>query len=331
MRTLFTSIRSRAVAVMLGLVLASCGGGDSPSAPVQYTSVAMAGELVTYTVDPLALTYSYTITESQFGLQGKTGSGTLVRNGDGTYSPSGIPNARIVILPNGLLLGAVRENFGGGVITVPIIGMSSPVSTIGALAATYNYLHRGCLSALCATDTGTFVIAGTGTWSSCPDANPGAGSCPSNGRNGTLVSRGNGLWRVMEGAADVGTAIGFNSGGQNVLLIDLKDLRSGGLGVGLVVGAQQATMTPAQTGGLWIAGTSDHHWALFTVSGSDIELVNFDGLPVAPGTVKGTFTANSPWQGMATTNGGGQGFLAGNGVYVLETGGGAAELGVKLR
>lgn len=333
MHTLLTSIRSRVVAVVLGAAtaLASCGGGDSPRAPVQYTSVAMAGELLTYTVDPLALTYSYTITESQFGLQGKTGSGTLVRNGDGTYSPSGIPNARIVILPNGLLLGAVRENFGGGVVTVPIVGMSSPLSTIGALATTYNYMHRGCLSALCATDIGTFVIGANSTWSSCPSANPGPGSCPANGRNGTLESRGNGLWRVKEGATDVGTAIGFNSGGQNVLLIDLKDIRPGGLGIGLVVGAQQATMTPAQTDGVWIAGTSNHHWAVFTVSGSDIELVNFDGLPVSPGTLKGTFAANSPWQGMATTNGGGQGFLAGSGVYVLETGNGYAELGIKLR
>ncbi len=34
---------------------------------------------------------------------------------------------------------------------------------------------------------------------------------------------------------------------------------------------------------------------------------------------------------MATTNGGGTGFLAGNGVYVLETANGYAELGVKLR
>jgi len=331
MSSLLTSVRVHLTWALLalGALLASCGGGGNSGSPTTYTSVAMAGELLTYTVDPVALTYSYTITESQFNLNGKTGSGTLVRNNDGTYSPSGIPNARIVILPNGLLLGAVRERFGAAVVTVPIIGLSNPVTAVNALAATYNYLHRGCLGALCTTNLGTFVIAANGTWSSCPSANLGAGACPQSGRNGTLVSRGNGLWQVMEGSTDVGTALGFNSAGQNVLVIDLKDGRAGGLGIGLVVGAQQATMTSAQTDGIWIAGTSNGHWAVFTTSGNDITLNNFDGTPIS--NVSGTFSANTPWQGVATTNGGGMGFLAGNGVYVLETANGYAELGVKLR
>ena len=332
MRTLFASFRVHLTWALLamGALLASCGGGGTSGSPTTYTSVAMAGELLTYTVDPVALTYSYTITESQFNLNGRTGSGTLVRNNDGSFSPSGIPNARIVILPNGLLLGAVRERFGSAVVTVPIIGLSNPVTAVSALAATYNYMHRGCLSALCATDIGSFVIAPSGTWSSCPSANLGAGSCPQGGRNGTLVSRGNGLWQVMEGSTDVGTALGFNSAGQNVLLIDLKDGQRGasGLGVGLVVGAQQATLTPAQTDGTWIAGTSNGHWAVFTATGTTITITNIDGVTVS---IPGTFTANTPWQGMATSGAGGMGFLAGNGVYVFETANGHAELGVKLR
>jgi len=336
MRTLFTSIRSRVTAVLLvlGATLASCGGGDSPSAPVQYTSVAMAGELLTYTVDPAALTYSYTITESQFGLTGKTGSGTLVRNLDGSYSPSGIPNARIVILPNGLLLGAVREKFGTAVVTVPIIGMSDPVNSVGALVATYNFMHRGCAygGGACVTDIGTFVIGANGTWASCQGADLSAGPCPtgSTGRTGTLVSLGNGLFRVMEGTVDVGTAIGFNSAGQNVLLIDLKDWqRAGGLGVGLVVGSQQAALTTAQTDGVWIAGNNTGNWAVFTASGTTITVNSVDGIPLQ--NVTGTFATDKPWQGLATTDAGGIGFLAGNGVYVLETAAGDAQLGVKLR
>jgi len=95
-----------------------------------------------------------------------------------------------------------------------------------------------------------------------------------------------------------------------------------------VVGSQQTTMTTAQTDGTWIAGTSAGDWAVFTTSGANITVTNVDGVPV---NVTGTFTANSPWQGMATTNAGGKGFLAGNGVYVLETANGYAELGVKMR
>jgi hypothetical protein len=336
MRTLFTSVRVYLTGALLalGALLASCGGGDSSSSPTTYTSVAMAGELLTYTVDPVALTYSYTITESQFNLNGRTGSGTLVRNADGSFSPSGIPNARIVILPNGLLLGAVRERFGSAVITVPIIGMSNPVSTISTLAATYNYMHRACVgAAVCATDTtatGTFVINTNSTWSSCPSANLGAGACPANGRNGTLVSVGNGLWQVMEGTVNVGTAIGFNSAGQNVLLIDLKDGRAGGLGIGMVVGSQQTTLNTAQTDGTWIVGSSNGNWAVFNASGTTITVTSIDGIPT-PNAQPITISTNTPWQGMATTPTGGVGFLAGNGVYVLETANGYAELGVKLR
>ena len=337
MRSLLTSFRVHLswMFIALGVLLASCGGGGSSTQATQYTSVAMAGELLTYTVDPVALTYSYTITESQFGLDGKTGSGTLVRNADGSYSPSGIPNARIVILPNGLLLGAVRERFGTAVVTVPIVGLSNPVGTVGALAATYNFMHRGCLSGACVTDIGTFVINNNGTWSSCPGANLGAGACPAGGRSGTLVSLGNGLFQVLEGTNIVGTALGFNSAGQNVLLIDLKDRRtSGGLGIGLVVGSTQTTLTSAQTDGTWIAGTSAGDWAVFTASttagATTINVTNVDGIALNP-PQSFPISTNSPWQGMASTAAGGMGFLAGNGVYVWETANGYAELGIKLR
>ena len=86
----------------------SPGGPILPAAPApvvtNFTAVAMAGEVLTYSLDATNLTYSYTITDSQFGLAGKTGSGTLVKNSDGTYSPAGISNAKVIVLPNGLLL-----------------------------------------------------------------------------------------------------------------------------------------------------------------------------------------------------------------------------------
>jgi hypothetical protein len=337
MNSLFTRTRGLLVAMAAALsllVVASCGGGSSSSGnPTTYASVAMAGELIDYTLDPTALTYSYTIVESQFGLTGKTGSGTLTRNADGTYTPSGVPDARIAILPNGLLLGAVRENVGAGVVTIPIIGLANPVTTGAAMNGAYNYLHRGCLQPVCATDTGTFVItasASSVTWTSCTAANLAAGACPAGDRSGTMTHLGGGRWRVNENGAalPVGTAIAFASAGQNVLLIDLKDLRPGGLGIGMVVGAQQATMTAAQTDGTWIAATSLGHWAVFDTSGTNITVTRVDGFPV---NVPGTFTMNTPWTGMATTDGGGVGFLAGSGVYVLETGSGHAELGIKIR
>lgn len=308
-------------------LMASCGGGGSAASSTTFTSVAMAGELLDYTIDTTNLTYTYTITESQFGLNGTTRSGTLVRNLDGSYSPSGVPNARVVVLPNGLLLGAVREVFGGSVITVPLIGLSHPVTTPAAIAGDYNYIHRNCLAAVCGASHGTFQISAGGTWTSCRNGNLVAGPCAGASASGTLESLGNGRWRVMDGSTNIGTAIGFASGGQNVIVLDLKDVRVGGFGVGMLVGGQQTTMTTAQTDGTWILGTSTGHWGVFTASGAAITLNLLDGIPV---TVPTTFTANLPWLGLASTAAGGVGFLAGTGVYVLETASGGAELGVKL-
>ena len=307
-------------------LLASCGGGNDDT--TRYQSVAMAGELIDYTVDTTKLTYTYTITESQFGLAGVTSNGTLTANAEGSYTPSGAPDARVIILPNGLLLGAVRERFGAGMVTVPIIGLKNPVTTIAALAADYNYVQRGCASGVCPVSHGTFRIGATGTWSSCRDGNVAAGACTGTAANGTLESRGGGQWRVKsDDGTDIGTAMGFNSAGQNVLIIDLKDRRVGGFGVGMLVGGQQVAMTSAMTDGTWISATGSGHWFLFTASGSDIAISQFDWQPLNLDT---TFTANDPWTGMATTAWGDAGFFAGAGVYMLETAAGDAELGVKL-
>ncbi len=307
-------------------LLASCGGGSDDTA--RYQSVAMAGELIDYKVDTTNLTYTYTITESQFGLAGVTGNGTLKGNADGSYTPSGAPDARVIILPNGLLLGAVRERFGAGLVTTPIIGLKNPATTIAALAADYNYVQRGCASGVCPVSHGTFRIGAAGTWSSCRDGNIAAGACTGTAANGTLESRGSGLWRLKSNdGIDIGTAIGFNSPGQNVLIVDLKDRRAGGFGIGLLVGGQQVAMTSTMTDGTWIAATASGHSFLFSASGSDIAISQIDWLPVSLNT---TFAANDPWTGMATTAWGEVGFFAGAGIYMLETPAGDVELGIKL-
>jgi hypothetical protein len=328
-KTIWALQRLRFLSAGLAIaLLVSCGGGSDGDA-TRYKSVAMAGELIDYTVDTTNLTYTYTITESQFGLAGVTGNGTLTSNADGSYTPSGAPDARVITLPNGLLLGAVRERFGAGVVTVPIIGLKDPVTTIAALAADYNYVQRSCASAVCPAAHGTFRIGSASTWSSCRDGNVAAGACASTAANGTLESRGGGLWRVKsDDGTDIGTAIGFNSAGQNVLIVDLKDLRAGGFGIGMLVGGQQVAMAPTMTDGTWISATGSGHWLAFAASGSDIAISQIDWQPVSLGT---TFTANDPWTGMATTAWGDAGFMAGAGVYMLETAAGDVELGVKLR
>jgi hypothetical protein len=104
----------------VAMLLTACGGGGGggASAPAAagfsqtYTTSATAGELMTYSIDTSALTYSYTITKSSYGCEVSnapchSGSGTLTKNSDGTYTPSGSPSSKIHALQNGLLVGSV--------------------------------------------------------------------------------------------------------------------------------------------------------------------------------------------------------------------------------
>lgn len=307
------------------VLLASCGGGNDATT---YRTVALAGELIDYTLDTDNLTYNYTITESQFGLDGTTGSGTLTRNADGSYTPSGAPGSRVVVLPNGLMLGAVRGNFGATDVTTPIIGLTDPAPTSAALAADYNFVQRGCTANVCPVTLGTLRIDAAGTWSACRDANAVAGPCTGTASNGTLEPRGAGMWRMRSSdGTDIGTAIGFNSAGQNVLIVDLKDQRPGGFGVGMLLGGQQVPTSLAATNGDWIAAVTTGQWLDFTANGTDITITNIDGQPMNIGV---SFATETPWTGMVTTAWGDVGFIAGAGVYVLKTPAGDVELGVKL-
>lgn len=313
--------------------MSGCGGGasitgkdNSSLTSISYTAAAIAGELLTYTVDTTNLTYSYTITESQYGLTGNTGTGTLIHNSDGTYSPTGIANARVAILPNGLLLGAIRETLNGTLTTIPIVGMSNPVTDLNVGAGTYNFVQRSCLSTSCASAYGTFQISTNATWTTCISGN--LSGCTSTG-SGTLNNLGGGKWQVMHGATNIGTAIMLNSGAQNVVVLDLKDTRAGGFGVGILVGSSQQSMTTAQTNGTWFSVSTTGHYASISVSGGQFSYLTIDGV-TQNSLPPLTLTFNTPWTGMATTPNGGYGLLAGTGVYAYEQSNGYAEIGLKL-
>ena len=335
-----TKLIARTLALSFIVSLVSCGGGGgsnsvttsaAPAAtpvPVvtSFTAVAMPGEMLTYSLDSTNLTYSYSITDSQYGLNGKTGSGILVKNSDGTYSPAGISNAKIVILPNGLLLGAIRETISGVLTTIPIYGMSSPVSDIASGAATYNFVQRTCLSGACNSAYGTFVIKSDATWSSCPSGDITKG-CLGTINSGTLNSLGAGKWQVLSGATNIGTAIMMNSSGQNVVILDLKDTRVGGYGVGFLIGSSQQAIDSTKTDGTWVAASTTGAWGVMAASGAKLSSMSVNGMA---STATSTLTFDSPWIGMATAASGGHGLLAGTGVYVYENTGGYAELGVKI-
>ncbi len=314
-----------AIAVVLLGACGSGGGGGgggssastttTPSSATSYTAAAAIGELLTYTLDTTNLTYSYTITESQYGLTGKTGSGTLTKNSNGTYTPSDAPNARVAILPNGLLVGGIRETINGVSRTIPIMGMSNPVSSLSGVAGTYNYVSVGCATT-CGTGYGTFRINGDGTWVECTASNYDAAPDTCAGRDsGTFNSLGSGKWQILHFGTDIGTAFVFTSGSQNVAVIDLKDNRAGGFGRGMLVGATKTAATTANGNGTWnynsFNGTSGS--IIVTNTTYTDSYTNYQ--------TAYTLSINSPWDGLITPQVGGRALLAGTGVYVYENAG----------
>jgi hypothetical protein len=322
--------------VIAGIVLliASCGNNSSsPSSQTtstNFTASAGAGEILDFTVDTTALTYSYTVTESSYGLKGQTGSGTLTKNSDGSYTPSQFPTSKIQVYQNGIMVGAVEFTINGQTVNAPVVGLSSPITTLASLAGTYNFLGETCegptaLAGVGACDTvvGTLIINSSGTYEACSgDDLTTHPSCASGTlTSGDVVSAGNGLFQFNK------TGTGFVAvdnanyllasaapNGQNVLIIDTNDSSVGGYGYGHLVGSTQtSTVDTASAEGTWTwnanngdSGTFDLTCSLPTVCTSSAV-----GNP--------TVTVGTPWAGLGTVSNNGFDYhvlLAGTGVYV---------------
>lgn len=316
-----------AVLVTAGLV--SCGGGSGSTA-ITTQAVAAAGELITYTIDKTALTYSYEITGSAYGKLGETGSGTLTLNSNGFYTPSGF-NGRLAIKDSGLMLGAIFEDIDGtpGDEVIPVIGLSNPLTTLADAAGTYNFVSRQCTvniisssvkrSTSCQSNYGTVTLDSSGNWESCKTQNLSAlapGACGIGNRAvGTISSfRANGQADFIFGGATAGTLLAFNDAttGQKVVLIDLNGASA--LGAGGIFAATQRSIASGDGDGVWHAITTSGSREMVTVSATNFSVVGVDssGRAYAP---SGTFTLNNPWIGFASTSSGSYALMGGAGLY----------------
>lgn len=313
--------------ITLAATLSACGGGGGGTAnqaadAIQktYTSSATAGEVLKYTVDTTALTYSYEILQSAYGLLGNTGSGTLTKNSDGTYSPSESPSSKILPLKNGLLLGNVKLTMSGTSRDVPILGMENPATTSNDLAGTYNFITVQCATKSngiytnCFTYYGTVEVTAststTATFRSCvgADITTGTGSCTST-RSGTLTYLANGVWAMKDSASTFNNyMLAFQApNGQKVGWLDFNDATVFGYGQGVV--SQRTTLnTYAGIDGSYFykntAGTSGS--VTLSANAGTQQITGSSGIVV---------TGNQPWAGFGKSATG-YGLMAGNGIYV---------------
>ena len=312
--------------LMLLLLIASCGGGSKSNSTSGFTETYMAsasaGELLSYNINTSNLTYSYTITKSSFGCEFTSaachsGSGSLIKNADGSYSPSDSPSSKIHALQNGLLVGNILLTVGGNSVRVPIVGVSKPVTTTAAMAGTYNFMTLKCDLARinCSTNHGTATISADGSYTTCAghDIITDAAGCPNGGVNntqGNITSLGGGLWQFKSSSplisSDNNYFLAFNApNGQTVAVIDFNDPNVYGYGQG-VMSTKAATTTSGNTG-TYITSSNFGDSDLVSVLSNNT---------TSTGSV---ISQNTPWDGMATVSSNAQqpgyAMLAGNGVF----------------
>ena len=343
------SLRLILTTIASGVILLGCGGGGGSSSSstsgssTTYSSSGSVGEVLNFNVNTTVSppTYSYTIVKSAYGLTNATGSGTLSSNADGSYTPSGSPNSKVFALSNGLLIGGVKLTIGGTPTAVPIVGVSSPVTTLSALAGTYNYISTSCTANAngyptypnCGTSYGTLKVLANGTFTQCTTTNiTTSPSCSTT--TGAISNASNGIWEyVRAGSANKNYLLAFAApNGQNVMVIDYND--PGGYGYGHAVASTQPTtnFVSGDGDGSWVIHANNNSSSVTTISGTSFSTLNNGG-----GTNSGTLTLNNPWIGFVRAAGltdTGYAILAGTGVYAYRsntTGNPYYEIGILKR
>jgi hypothetical protein len=325
------------------LFLVACGGGGGSgsgvssgpvvsSAPVvsgfqqTYTSSAAIGELITYAVDTQNMTYSFVVIKSQYGCElvnspCRTGNGSLVKNADGSYTPSGSPTSKIYALKSGLLVGTIKL---GAMPATPLIGIPNPITTAAGLAGIYNYISVQCPAKSngnmngCHSYYGTVSVSATGnsvTYSTCQSddiSNP-ARNCVAVGSGSGSVDA-DGRWTFLRtGSANENYMVAFvAANGQKVAYIDFNDPGAGGYGYG------QATMSEKVR--LQVAGYAANagDWYVTSLTpGSDSTTIKTTSYADGSVSSGGTMTLNTPWDGFLTnsTDASGKFIISGGGVF----------------
>jgi hypothetical protein len=304
------------VLVCLSIVFVSCGGGgDGEDKKANYdvymNLAASVGDLLTYSLNSSTLAYSYQIVDSDFGLQGYGGSGTLQLNQDGTYTPSSNPSARVILLKNTsgniiFLVGSDDLTVNNQTTTMVYAGVPalSTNYTLQEISGVYNYISYECSDPLqngvCqsgyASYYGTFKVNDNGTWQACDSGdidNQTAHPCNGTVTSGQFQDNGNGTLTATSSGLTIATAMVLpSSSGENILVIDLKDRPAAGAGPGIMLGVKKQDISQDNLTGVY-------HY--IDSSGGYGSVIVFDNDTFQYGTTTGTFQRNDPWTGWIHT------------------------------
>ena len=339
------NFRISTVLAASAISLVGCGGGGSGTSVSEdasndkfvvktqttYTSAATVGELVSYVVNPVDLTYSYEITKSAYGKSGEKGNGTLTENSDGSYTPTGM-NGRIRLNENGTMIGVIREDFDGDGTAedVTVFGVSNPLKSLQDAAGEYNFVSYNC-SATCYANYGTFKVEADGSWQSCnsADLRDGIGQCqnPQSGTSVTLTAASGEIQILDSGGNGMGTLVTHKDvdSGQKLMFIDIAHTVNNGLGNGIIVGSERASPTLENMQGNWLYMNSRSGFGTLVVSEGEY-------IDSQQGETPISLSMGQPWDGFATSGKGFIGLMAGTGMYAASRiSGGTPSISIGVR
>lgn len=289
--------------------------GEETVTAKEFNSSGSLGELLTYTIDTTAMTYSYEIVESDYGLADTRGSGDLIENQDGTYSPSDDLDIRLILLPNTLIVGGADITVGDADTFMLFAGVPALETgyTPAQIAGIYNYLVFECDdpldSGVCTLGYrsyyGTFEIYEDGTWKACGKGDLGdttSNPCSEPPTTGNWTDEGDGIISVRYGGNEIGNAMLLPSGaGGKVIVIDFKDRQDAG--PGMLIGVKQQDISGEDLSG-------EYHYNGDDGGYGDVEVDNaantYSGSYAEPDgsqqTITGSLHRNSPWEGWLTAD-----------------------------
>lgn len=281
-----------------------------------YHAAAGIGDLLNYTLDLTGMTYSYQIIESEYGLANQTGSGTLTKNADGTYSTSNDP-AQLIVLPNNMIIGGAEIGEGDQTTTMAFAGVPTLTTNYSPaeIAGVYNYVDYHCDEALvggvCTAGYrayhGTFRVKTDNTLEICDEGDIEDATnhpCTDGVGQGTWSDRGNGLIDVTFMGMSIATAMVLPSAnGGKVLVVDMKNVNMLDQGPGLVIGVKRQALLSENISGNYNYVDTDLEYGVATFpdpnnSGNteSFSILHTDDQGQT-NTIAGTFTRDAPWTG----------------------------------
>lgn len=310
-----------------------------PASATTYKGGNMAGEELRVQIDPATLAYTVTIDASSQRAAGTQRSGTLVPQGQCSYT-SGEGGALFTFAPGGVLSGGVTRAAGGGFASLVAFqttfdNRSTPTvfNPVAAISNAAGVQQSG--SGAAASYAGAVRLRNAGTFQYCRDATTGGFMVYD--ANCTQTEKGYLSFNTTRGAFDVyttsptggATTTGGTLSGSMVIglvggaPVPLHLVRDASGNVGMRVHATQQSLVAGTADGSYIAASSNGDNRDAAIAGSSLQL----------GSASATLAFDTPVPGVATSGTGRPGKLIYNSgvfAFVADPGANAAlELGVR--